>query len=121
MTGRENSDALHPPCNPMMEDPTLINRLVREYGELISSRDLPGLLAFPSADAFRKARQRNDLPFPVFCLPGRRGTFARTMDVAHWLQQLGASALATNRISAETERLLALSKSSGSRGEPAMP
>jgi hypothetical protein len=71
---------------------SLFDTLVSRYGYLIGGDDLWRLLAFSSAEAFKKAKQRNAVPVEVFHIEGRRTRFARTADVATWLEtQLSTS------------------------------
>lgn len=63
----------------------LRNSLNQTYGPLINGKQLASLLKFPSMAAFRQALKRGVLPVRVFELPGRKGKFALTGDVAQWL------------------------------------
>lgn len=63
--------------------------LFERYGPLISGRDLARVSGFRSTDALRMAAGRGSLGFEVFSIPGRRGRFARTEDVASWLEATG--------------------------------
>lgn len=70
---------------------SLFDTLVSKHGYFIGGPDLWRLLAFTSADAFKKAQQRGSVPVPLVRIPGRRTRFARTVDVANWLEnQLSA-------------------------------
>jgi len=64
------------------------DRLFEKYGPLICGDDLLQVAGFHSADALRMAAKRGALGFALFALPGRRGRFARTEDVASWLSTL---------------------------------
>lgn len=64
--------------------------LLAEHGELMDGRALQALLKYPSDRAFRRAVAAHALPIQAFKLPGRRGWFARTRHVSHWLDQLAA-------------------------------
>ena len=87
--------------------------VVDRYGVLVGSRDLWGLLGYPSVDAFRKAAYRGKLPVRVFPIENRRGRFAMASDVAAWIvdQQLS--------VQEETARLGA--EASGSQQKEARP
>lgn len=61
--------------------------LSRLYGPLMHTSDLQQALRYRSADALRVARASGRLTIPMFSLPGRRGLFARTEDVARWLDE----------------------------------
>lgn len=56
--------------------------LIDRYGPLMCSRDVQQTLRFRTAEGFRAARSRGRLPLVMFRLPGRKGLFARTSDVA---------------------------------------
>lgn len=59
--------------------------LVERYGQVVGGADLAGLLGFRSADTLRKAISNNSLTLKTFVIPGRKGRFALTADVADWL------------------------------------
>ena len=61
------------------------------HGELMSGDDLRRALGFRSERSFLRAFRAQELPVATFCLPKRRGQFARTRDVAIWLSSLGRS------------------------------
>lgn len=65
--------------------------LLAEHGELVSGGDLQRCLGFKSARSFQRAQKEGRLPVTTFSLPGRRGVFARTRDIAAWLGSLGAA------------------------------
>jgi hypothetical protein len=58
------------------------DKLVAIYGLLMHSRDVQVALRFKSLDSLRSARYRGRLRLDMFPIPGRRGLFARTEDVA---------------------------------------
>lgn len=68
------------------------DRLVARYGELMDSRALTALFKFGSDRSFRRSAAKGTLPVSVFHMPGRRGWFARTRDVAMWLAAPGRDA-----------------------------
>lgn len=77
------------------EDPALSERISRHeqillgcYGPLIRGADLLQVAGYPNAEALRLAIRRQVVGFPVFSIPGRRGRFARTSDVARWLAEI---------------------------------
>lgn len=84
----------------MTEDPTsattaesqIRDALLRSHGELLTGQTLRRSLGFRSVRSFQRALSEGTLPVPTFALPGRRGTYARTRDVAAWLACLGDSA-----------------------------
>lgn len=63
--------------------------LWNKHGPLMGSTDLRKALGFPTQESFRQAVVRNKVGIHVFSIPGRRGKFARTSDVATWLASLG--------------------------------
>lgn len=52
------------------------------------ARDVQEVLRYPTADALRAARSRGRLTLEMFRVPGRRGLFARTEDVARLLERV---------------------------------
>ena len=68
-------------------------RLCERYGEMLGSKDLWRELGYPSPNAFRQALMRGKLEVPIFEVRNRRGRFALTHDVAHWIasQRLGVN------------------------------
>lgn len=74
-----------------------IAKLIREdleqkHGPLMSGATLLAALGYPSPAALRQARRRGNVPVPMFNLPGRRGYFCLTREVADWLAKARASA-----------------------------
>lgn len=61
--------------------------LTQLYGPLMHTRDVQQALRYQSAEAVRVARASGRLKIPMFSLPGRRGLFVRTEDVARWLDR----------------------------------
>lgn len=49
---------------------------------------------FRTANAFKLAVRRGRVGFHVFQITGRRGQFARTAEVAGWLDSIGRATLA---------------------------
>ena len=64
---------------------TLRALMVAEYGPLLTGNDLVNALGYPTPSAFWQARRCDRLQVRTFRIPGRRGTFALTVDVADWL------------------------------------
>lgn len=58
----------------------------------MDSRALTALFKFGSDRSFRRSACNGTLPVSVFRIPGRRGWFARTQDVAAWLAAIGRDA-----------------------------
>ena len=70
---------------------TLSETMLDRYGPLIGGADLRKALGFRSAASFQRAVRTNGLGVRVFCVPGRRGKFALTIEVAQWLALMSAS------------------------------
>lgn len=68
--------------------PDFESDLLKQYGPLISPRDLWHVLGYPSHMAYRKAIQKDELPVFVFHIEKRKGRFAFSKDVASWLSVL---------------------------------
>lgn len=58
----------------------------------MDSRALTALFKFGSDRSFRRSARKGALPVNVFRIPGRRGWFARTEDVAVWLADIDGKA-----------------------------
>jgi hypothetical protein len=58
----------------------------REFGPLMNSSQAAKLLGYRNAEALRQARLGRRLPIPMFKIANRRGWFAATAVVAHWLE-----------------------------------
>lgn len=63
----------------------LSTHLIGQYGPFVRLTDVWGMLGYPSLDAARKAAARGTTPMQTVFLPGRRGRFVRTGDLAKWL------------------------------------
>lgn len=63
----------------------LENKLYEEHGPMMFGDALRQALGYRSGDAFRQAACRGTLPLHTFKIESRRGRFAMTKDVAHWL------------------------------------
>lgn len=63
----------------------LTDQLLSRYGPTLGGRDLYGALGFKTYAAFHRSKQRGEVGVNVFTLPGRRGWFALTANVAEWL------------------------------------
>jgi len=73
----------------LTQPPDVARSMVDIHGEIIGGEALYRCLGFRSARSFQRALQAGNLPVQTFLLPGRRGRFARTRDVALWLATLG--------------------------------
>jgi len=59
-------------------------RLSARYGELVPPSGLWKELGFSNSASFRKALSQDRIEIHTFEVAGRRGSFARTVDVARW-------------------------------------
>lgn len=55
------------------------------HGPLIGGPKLVAALGHRTAASLRQARKRGRISVPLFTLPGQRGFFALTGDIADWL------------------------------------
>lgn len=69
--------------------PPVLASLLEQHGELMAGPDLIALFKFRSERSFRRSAIAGRFPVPVVQILGRRGWFARTRDVAAWLDSLG--------------------------------
>jgi len=61
--------------------------LEARYGPIVDAKTICKLLYFPNVTALKHARARGKLGFRVVQLEARRGVFARTEDVAAYLER----------------------------------
>lgn len=61
--------------------------LLRQYGELVSLKEIAFQLKFPTAEAVRKSHERGHLALELIRLPKRRGLFAYTRALAQLMNQ----------------------------------
>lgn len=59
-----------------------------KYGPLMGGEDLRRALGYRTWSAFSRAVRTGVLEVTVFEIPGRRGKFALTPEVADWLSRL---------------------------------
>lgn len=60
------------------------SRLTDRYGEFVHPSGLWKELGFATPASFRKALSQDRVEVEVFDIAGRRGSFARALDVARW-------------------------------------
>lgn len=72
---------------PHQSSSDLTNQLLSRFGPTIGGQDLYSSLGFKTYAAFHRSQRREALGVNVFKLPGRRGWFALTGDVATWLEK----------------------------------
>lgn len=70
----------------MEEKKSLEEHLLLRFGPTLGGRDLYAALGFKTYSAFHRGKQRGEIGVHVFTLPGRRGWFALTTEVAIWLR-----------------------------------
>jgi hypothetical protein len=78
------------PASMTFEQSALEESLLAKNGELMTGEPLRWSLGYRSERTFARAVKGGTVPVPLISLPGRRGWFARTRDVAAWLQSLTA-------------------------------
>jgi len=76
------------------ETKPLDQQLLDRYGPTLGGKELYLALGFRSYSAFHRSKQLGELGINVFTLPGRRGWFALTTEVAAWLTEQSKSAKA---------------------------
>lgn len=76
----------------MSLDDQLRSELLECYGPMVGGPELIKLLGFKTYTAFYRTWRAGDLGVQVFHIPGRRGLFALTQDVAAWMSQLARPA-----------------------------
>jgi hypothetical protein len=59
--------------------------LVATYGAIVGGKELARALGFRTQSAFRKALDRGALSVTIFQIPGRRGRFALSTELATWI------------------------------------
>jgi len=73
--------------------------LLQRFGSpIIGGEALWRTLGFSNAAAFRNAIRRKNVPVPTFFVPGRKGRFARSLDIAYWLSSIDAAAEAARAV-----------------------
>lgn len=72
------------PCLPDTLE-SLHRSLLSEYGPLLGDETLWRALGFKTWAGFDKAIRTGNVAVKIFPLPGRRGRYALTRDVAVWL------------------------------------
>ena len=66
---------------------SLIERMETQYGPVMSGKKLRTALGFKSYAAFYRSLQLNEIGVKLFRLTGRQGWFAKTSDVANWIEE----------------------------------
>ncbi len=71
-----------------MLEPQMQDIMLKEYGPLMGGEDLRRALGYRTWSAFARAVRSESLGVSVFDIPGRRGKFALTREVASWLTRV---------------------------------
>lgn len=71
-----------------MLGPSLSRELLALYGPLLTSAQVAEMLRYRNRDALIQAHKRAALRFALFQVPGRKGMFAKTSEVAAWIESL---------------------------------
>lgn len=79
------------------ESKSLDEQLLDRYGPTLGGKELYAALGFRSYGAFHRSKQLGELGINVFTLPGRRGWFALTTEVAAWLAEQAKSGTAVGK------------------------
>lgn len=74
-----------------MHHESTLRMLIEKYGPLIGGEELRRALGYRTWSSFARAVRSDSLGVKVFDLPGRRGKFALTGDVASWLDRMSSS------------------------------
>lgn len=70
----------------------LAQELLDTQGPFLSGKALWQSLGFNSSAALRQAKSQNRLEVHVFSITNRKGLYAFTEDVAHWLRKIDGEA-----------------------------
>lgn len=65
--------------------------LLDRWGPLLQGEALRVALGYSSGAALRQSQARGTTPVTLFKIPGRRGHYALTWQVAHWLARQGTA------------------------------
>ena len=65
-----------------------LKRLLQQYGELLTLKELATVLRYPSVGAIRTAAHRGRLPVRLYQFSHKRGKFAKVEEVAACLQAM---------------------------------
>lgn len=71
--------------------------MMAEFGPVLSGERLAQALGYKTLGAFSQSLCRNTVPVRVFTIPKRKGKFALTRDVAHWLAEQWAQTHTTKK------------------------
>ena len=71
-----------------MKSDDLLERLLEQNGPLMTGKSLYQALGYKSWAGFAKAVRIRIVEIDIFHLPGRKGRYAKTSDVANWINKL---------------------------------
>ena len=71
-----------------MKSDNLLEKLLEQYGPLMTGESLYRALGYKSWAGFAKAVRSGAVEIDIFNLPGRKGRYAKTSDVANWINRL---------------------------------
>lgn len=75
----------YPPMRSKTSRDSLHDQLLSHWGPVVGGEALAQALGFPTTSALRQSVARGQVSLALFTIPGRRGRFALTRDVADWL------------------------------------
>ena len=65
--------------------------LRNRYGELLELEDVADIFKYKTIEAVRKAHSRGTLPVPLYRFPKKSGWYAKTIEVASCIENMGMS------------------------------
>jgi hypothetical protein len=71
-----------------MKSDNLLEKLLEQHGPLMTGENLYKALGYKSWAGFAKAVRSGAVEVDIFNLPGRKGRYAKTSDVANWINKL---------------------------------
>ena len=71
-----------------MTSDNLLEKLLEQHGPLMTGENLYKALGYKSWAGFAKAVRSGAVEVNIFNLPGRKGRYAKTSDVANWINKL---------------------------------
>ncbi len=74
----------------MVTEAVLQQQLLEKYGPLLGGDDLARALGYRTSAAMKKAWREKVLTLNFFRIPGRRGLYCLTGDVATWLCEVAS-------------------------------
>lgn len=65
---------------------TLEEQMFENFGPIVGGKDLYTALGFKTYASFHRVKRLDELGVHVFSLPGRKGWFAMTAEIAAWIR-----------------------------------